>query len=159
MTFHLNFFVPSTVPMAEPRPRVALSGHVYTPPTADVWKSIVRAAAVRLIMGNPSVPNHSPFSFVVELIFPRPKSHWRGFAGQRILKKDAPKKWHTQKPDGDNVYKAAQDALGAWDLMPPLIWFDDSQVVRSGILKRWADPVESDLGFFGARFDIEQLPW
>jgi Holliday junction resolvase RusA-like endonuclease len=41
--------------------------------------------------------------------------------------------WHTQKPDGDNVLKAAKDGLNR------IAWADDSQVADSRALKMWGN--------------------
>lgn len=41
--------------------------------------------------------------------------------------------WHTQRPDADNVAKAALDALNG------VVFFDDAQVVTLKAEKRWSD--------------------
>jgi Holliday junction resolvase RusA-like endonuclease len=40
---------------------------------------------------------------------------------------------HTTKPDGDNVLKAAKDALNG------IAWLDDAQVIAATITKRYGD--------------------
>ena len=41
--------------------------------------------------------------------------------------------WHIQKPDGDNVLKAAKDGLNR------VAWADDSQVADSRVVKMWGE--------------------
>jgi hypothetical protein len=67
--------------------------------------------------------------------FARPKSHFRTgkFAG--VLRDDAPK-WHTTKPDRDNLEKAVLDAL----TQVGGFWQDDSQVCAGSVTKRYGIP-------------------
>lgn len=127
-------------PIAQPRHRSDERGRIYTPGTADAWKDQVRASCVEalaLTTGVGSLPGDGPFLLGLEFRFARPKSHWRTgrYAGR--LRDRAPR-FHTQKPDFDNLAKAATDALGAWKDLPPLVWFDDAAVVGSYVVKSWA---------------------
>jgi len=63
----------------------------------------------------------------------RPKSHYRTgkFAG--MLKDTMLDKYHTSKPDRDNLDKLVLDSLTGY------IWKDDSQVVTGVIRKEYAD--------------------
>lgn len=49
--------------------------------------------------------------------------------------------YHVQKPDGDNVFKAAADALGPHKVKRELVWSgvfkNDAQVVDGRFRKEW----------------------
>jgi len=101
---------------------------MYDPATAEGWKSAIadawRASGSVRFEGNIAV---SMF-----LYFKRPKAHFR--TGKNILQlRDETLKWHTKKPDADNVAKAALDALTTLGA-----WHDDSQVCQLVIEKFWA---------------------
>lgn len=71
-----------------------------------------------LIVHQPKTPMEVPLRVDLLFFFRRPKSHFN----KKGLKKDAPK-FHTKKPDIDNLIKFVLDALNK------VFWKDDSQVV------------------------------
>ena len=80
--------------------------------------------------------NHTRAALSVKYTFfmPRPISHYGSGKNNGTLRKSAPK-YHTKKPDLDNLEKFASDCLTG------LVWKDDSQIVRSITEKRYSkDP-------------------
>lgn len=126
----MNFYI-NGLPVAQPRAKATIRGKhagVYTPKTADAWKACV-IHAFRLHAGQKI--HEGAIRLVLEFDLPRPKSHFGTGKNADKLKPDAPK-WHTQKPDADNMAKAVMDALtsaGAWT--------DDAQVAYTITSKRW----------------------
>lgn len=109
------------VPIGQPRPRAMAFGgraRVYNPKhPVDAYKAAVAFAAQQA-----GVPvTDGPVVVHVTAYFPYPKS--------------TPKKhlidlrWHTKKPDADNIAKAVLDALSCWR--------DDSQVASLVVWKRF----------------------
>lgn len=117
-------FVTGT-PVAQPRVRMIRSnGHVYTPRTADAWKTAIRLAW----RAEPREPMEGPVRLSLSFAMPRPQFH---FTSKGALTAGAPV-WHTIKPDTDNLVKAVMDALtdaGAWH--------DDCQIVELSSDKRY----------------------
>ena len=122
------FFVPGT-PAAQPRVRMVRSnGHVYTPRSADAWKTAVRAAWRAL----QQEPLEGPVRLSLNFHMPRPTSHT---TSRGLLTKSAPTA-HICKPDIDNLAKAVMDALtdaGAWH--------DDCQIVELTSDKMYGGPL------------------
>lgn len=120
----LEFFVPGN-PVAQPRPRAVRRGKsvgVYNPGTADRWKQAIAWCAVQAVRS--SWDPIKPVSLVLIFTFSRPaKPH-----------ADWPEH-HAQKPDLDNLTKAAMDAL-----TDAGVWRDDALVCQCTALKRWAEP-------------------
>lgn len=75
----------------------------------------------------------TPFLGAIELnlIFymPRPKSHFGSGRNENVLKASAPK-YHTKKPDLDNLIKFVKDALNG------VYWKDDCQIYQLGDTKK-----------------------
>ena len=121
------FFVAGT-PKGQPRVKAFRRGAhagVYTPPTADAWKSAVRADGLK---NCPAVAFEGAVFISLHFTLPRPKSHFNS----KGVKPGAPT-WVTGKPDADNLAKAVLDALGdtgRW-------WRDDSQVVSLIVSKTY----------------------
>ncbi len=145
-------------PIPEPRPRAdRRSGRVYVPDRGQrVWKHQIRAetklALVRDAETRPDMAGVVPLSgcaFCVLLVFSmsRPKSHFGTGRNSDKLRTTAPRA-HCGRPDVDNLAKAALDALGAFDDLPPLVWCDDSQVVSLRARKRYAEPGGFPAGLF-----------
>lgn len=106
-------------PVAQPRPRATIRRRhagVYNPRTADAWKLLVRNAASQ--KWNRQIFD-GPVHVKLYVFMPRPKSH----ANSKCLLKPSAPRWHTNKPDTDNLEKAILDALTDLGL-----WHDDSQV-------------------------------
>lgn len=127
----ISFRVPC-VPIAQPRPRIGMrfvkgGGKVAGIMRDDkhpvhAFKSAVMMAARQVYQG---APLEGPISFQVVFIMPRPQGLCR--------KKDPVGRiWMQKKPDVDNLYKGAADALNS------ILFHDDSQICRSVVTKCYA---------------------
>ena len=127
----ITFHVPC-VPVPMPRPRVGMrfvkgGGKVAGIMRDDkhpvhAFKAAVQQAARQVYQG---APLEGPLSMQVVFVMPRPKGLCR--------KKDpAGRIWMQKKPDVDNLYKGAADALNC------ILFKDDSQVVCSVVTKCYA---------------------
>jgi Holliday junction resolvase RusA-like endonuclease len=135
------------IPKGQPRPRAfarkfgkKFSARVYDPGTAENFKGAIALAAKPHL---PSQPITGPVEVLIDAYFPRPKTHYRS-NGQV---KDSAPRWHTSKPDAENVSKAVLDSLtnlGAW--------VDDSQVVKLTVTKRYAHNIGP-----GAQITISEI--
>ena len=123
-------------PKAQPRPRAfarkmggKFVARVFDAGTAENWKSLIAYAAKP---HRPPSPLSGPVRLDATFVFARPKSHYIGNKPERGLRADAPR-WHTQKPDRDNLDKALLDALTQLGCF----WHDDSQVCAGEIVKEY----------------------
>ena len=126
-----SFFVAGT-PKPQPRPRAfafkrgdKTQVRVYDPGSSEHWKSEIALAAKEA--GITKIDG--PVGLKLVFSFPRPKAHFRA---NGCVKDSAPK-FHTKKPDFDNLAAAVSNALtkiGAWE--------DDAQVVSCRVEKHWA---------------------
>jgi Holliday junction resolvase RusA-like endonuclease len=119
-------FSASGEPKATPRVKACRIGgftRVYTPATADDWKTIVRYACLEKWDKKPLV---GPLKIQISFYLKRPKSHFRS-NGER--KPNAPR-YHTSKPDIDNLTKAVLDALTNLG-----VWQDDKQIASCNVVK------------------------
>ena len=140
-------------PKGQPRPRAYARkmgakyvARVYDSDVADLWKHAVDLAIIAALQNGQSLPDHgSPFKVRMMFVMPRPKSHRRS-NGQ--LKPNAPK-YHTQKPDSDNLAKLVLDRI----TRSGCIWSDDSQVCECEIVKLW----QRDGGDSGAIITLQTL--
>lgn len=126
-------FVAIGHPKAQPRPRAFKRGAhagVYDPGTAEHWKFTIREAAKEKW---DQVPFLGAVRVDLTFVFPRPKAHFRTGRNAHLLRDDAPRKWHTTKPDRDNLEKAVLDALSSLG-----IWEDDCQVCTGPVCKVWS---------------------
>ncbi len=118
-------------PKAAPRPRVTTNG-TYNPKEYTRYKrgvaTVARAKCKR--------PFEGPVAMRIEFFFKVPKS-WP-------KKRKAEAKWHTNKPDIDNLQKAIKDALNG------IAYRDDSQVCQVMARKQYA---QSD----GMMIEIEEI--
>jgi Holliday junction resolvase RusA-like endonuclease len=112
-------------PMAQPRSKSVNRGPragIYTPATADGWKTLV-ALAVR------ELPRREGGQVLwLKFDFERPKGHY----GAKGLRASAPE-LHEQKPDTDNLGKSVLDAMVDAGFLP-----DDRLVVGLFITKEWS---------------------
>lgn len=116
---HYATLVVAGIPKAQPRTKATRfenRARVYTPGTADGWKSCVMFAAAsisgRLVA--------APFSVTIQFRLPRPKAHKR----DTLV---------VTKPDIDNLIKSTTDALTDCG-----VWGDDSQVAAVAAIKIYA---------------------
>jgi len=124
----IAFFV-SGLPKGQPRVKFASRGKfgkAYTPHNADDWKALVMFEAKRHC---PATAIEGPVRVDIAFFFPRPKSHFTA----KGLRPTAPK-WHTAKPDRDNLDKLVLDGLTQLGF-----WRDDSQVCQGFISKAYAE--------------------
>ncbi len=119
------FFVPG-IPVGKGRPRITTFGgkaRAYTPAKTVAYESIVASIAYDAMAGSALL--EGPVGMVVTATFPIPAS-WTKARKQAA-------QWHTARPDGDNIVKAAADALNG------VVWRDDSQVARCSFVKVYGD--------------------
>lgn len=113
-------------PVAKARPRMAVvNGHAraYTPAKTVAYEGLV-AKAGHDVMGDATLLD-GPLAVTVLAYFERPQSWTRKKAEATI--------YHTVKPDGDNILKAASDALNG------IVWHDDKQIASAQVMKLYAD--------------------
>jgi Holliday junction resolvase RusA-like endonuclease len=120
------------LPVAQPRHRATQGGRLYLPTSHPVHA--YKAAVIRECQDRgPTEPLTGAVRVVLRFAFPRPSSHYGSGRNAGALRGQAPLHY-VQKPDLDNLTKAAMDALtqaGAWR--------DDAQVVQVNAAKAWAD--------------------
>lgn len=117
-----NLFVKGE-PKAQPRPRMATSGHVYNPKSADAWKEEIMASFA--VCRRPTITD--AVRLKVYFFMPAPKA-------MRIDRKNDRYVPHTTKPDTDNLLKAVMDALT--DIG---VWKDDNLVFWTEAIKWYAE--------------------
>lgn len=116
-------FVIAGDPVPKGRPRIS-GGRAVTPEATRLAEIAFRAATKTALRG---AEHLLPLAGAVELevVFTLVPTAKKPKAEQ------APGRWHTQKPDVDNLLKLVCDALNG------LVWNDDAQVARVTVLKRW----------------------
>lgn len=131
----VTIWIPGT-PRAQPRPRFdRKTGTTYTPGKhVGPWKTAIRKAASEAGVAG-ALFDVEPVAVRLTFLFERPKYHRRADGS---LTPRAPR-WHTQKPDVDNLAKAALDALSPSEGRPAVAWWDDAQVMRLEVSKQWED--------------------
>ncbi len=102
-------------PIALKRHRMTKRGHSYDPSKNDKADFLAKCMQKR-----PETPISGPIKIDLLFIFPRPKAHHRGTKAVE-LKPNAPK-YHTSRPDADNLIKFVADSLNG------IFWKDDSQL-------------------------------
>jgi Holliday junction resolvase RusA-like endonuclease len=110
-------------PVAQPRHRISTRGgfaKTYLPSDhpVHVFKQAIRLRAAGGVVFS------GPVAVTIRAYFPMPASWSKKKQRAHALR------WHTQKPDGDNLAKAVLDALSDH-------WQDDCQVAYLTVLKRW----------------------
>lgn len=92
----------------------------YQPAESRDWKATAQQHMVAALAGAP--PFAGAVALEVVAYFSCPRSQWR--------KRDPrPARWHTGRPDGDNVLKAVEDAAKG------VLWVDDAQVAVARVQK------------------------
>ena len=109
---------------------------MYDSDTADAWKARVRLCVHFQANALALQAIKEPFEVDMVFSFERPQSH---FLRSGALRKGRVAE-HLQKPDVDNLAKLVLDVITRLQLC----WFDDNQVVRLYVEKRW-----EDVGFRG----------
>ena len=115
----MRIFVPIK-PMPAPRPRVTRNG-THNPTDYTIYKRAVGMIARRRFRR----PEEGPVAMHIDFLFEVPKS-WS-------KKRKAAAKWHTSRPDIDNLQKGIKDALNG------IAYKDDSQVCQVTARKQYAD--------------------
>jgi Holliday junction resolvase RusA-like endonuclease len=133
----ISFFA-SGEPKGQPRPRAfarrmggKFVARVFDAGTAEGWKAQIASAAVP---HRPLAAIHGPVRISLTFVFPRPKKHYRANNPAKGMRDDAPR-YHTGKPDNDNLQKAVMDALTQLGGF----WSDDSQVAYVTSRKTYGD--------------------
>jgi Holliday junction resolvase RusA-like endonuclease len=121
----LSFTVPG-LPQGKGRARFG-NGRTYTPAKTVAYEGLVALAGQQAMDGRAIVDG--PVYLMVDAYFPIPKS-WPAARRRKALSSLV---WHVAKPDGDNILKAAGDALNG------IVWHDDSQVAFAKITKQYAE--------------------
>lgn len=121
-------------PIAKKRPRFARRGKfvtIYSDQETEEGKAFLQIKE--------QVNGHKPFEGAVSVrsvfYMPRPKNHFGTGRNDGKLKPSAPK-YHTKKPDIDNLIKFY------YDIMNVLVWEDDAQVVSESSEKKYCRPGE-----------------
>lgn len=130
----LQFSV-SGSPVAQPRPRLLQSGHVFNPHDADHWKAQVKFATTQAVKA--ALPNRwileSKNPMFLQLVFalPRPAGH---FSKSGMVKDQFTEPFSVGRQDVDNLAKAVMDAMTGAIASP---WSDDNCVVALNAIKIW----------------------
>jgi len=119
-------------PKPAPRPRVTRNG-TYNAKEYSQYKEIIRLAYVAK---NKGYPTEKPIAMNIDFFFAIPKS-WS-------KKKKETAKWHTSRPDTDNLVKSIKDALNG------VAYKDDSQVCNLFARKQYAS-------FDGVKIEIIEI--
>lgn len=120
----IRFEVPG-IPVAKGRPKLTTingSARAFTPAKTVAYEGKVALAGERAMDGRAPLTG----AIAVEVIawFPIPQS-WS-------KKRKLAARFHTGRPDADNILKAIGDGLNG------VIWADDSQIAEVSIHKRYA---------------------
>ena len=111
-------------PKPKGRPRMTRWGRVYTPPETVKYENEIRKYAQEYMSMNDLEPLEGAVALQINFFMPIPKTK---------QKKGLNGRFHTSRPDLDNLEKSVGDALNE-------IWFaDDSQVVKSSASKVYSD--------------------
>lgn len=117
-------------PIAKGRPRLStFNGHAraFTPPRTVAYEGLVALAGQDVMDGAPLLDG--ALAVTVWAHFPLPQKVSRARRELAASGRD----WHTCKPDGDNILKAACDGLNG------VVWRDDAQVASAQIVKLYSD--------------------
>jgi Holliday junction resolvase RusA-like endonuclease len=121
----VRFMVPG-IPQGKGRARMTtINGRArsYTPGKTVAYESLIAMAAKDALDGRE--PFDGAVYLCVTAIFP--------VAASWSKKRKAEARWHTSKPDGDNIAKAVGDGCNG------VLWRDDSQVSLVKVVKVYGD--------------------
>lgn len=121
----IRFTVPG-LPQGKGRPRISTRGghaRAFTPQKTVAYEGLIALAAEKVMGGKPLL--EGALEIVVVATFPIPDS-WS-------KKRKATARFHTSKPDADNIIKAVGDGLNS------IIWKDDSQLAQCRIMKVYGE--------------------
>ena len=124
-------------PIAKKRPKFARRGrHVctYSDQKTDEGRFLLQCMDVF----HDKAPMEGALEVNMIFVFERPKSHFGTGRNEGVLKKTAPK-FHTKKPDIDNLEKFAADCLNK------LAWKDDSQIIISKTMKLYGQVAKTKI--------------
>ena len=107
-------------PMPAPRPRVTRNG-TYNKKEYTQYKELIKMAYIAKYKG---CLTYKPVAMYLDFFFKIPKS-WS-------KKKKENARWHTSRPDSDNLAKSIKDALNC------VAYLDDSQVCFLQVRKQYA---------------------
>lgn len=93
---------------------------MYDPAKSRSWKATAQQFMRDAMVGLPTMTG--PVRLTVRAYFTCPKTDCR-------KTQPRPQRWHTKKPDGDNVLKAVKDAAKG------VLWLDDCQVCSATVEK------------------------
>lgn len=129
----IKFTVPGN-PVAKGRPRFSNRGKfvtAYTPAKTKIAeKSISEYAIYHMGLAKPL---SGPLSLQIDFYMPIPKSLSK-VAQQRLNGS-----WHVSRPDADNLFKLASDALNG------ICYIDDSQIATTYTTKRYSDEPRTEI--------------
>lgn len=128
----MKIFIPMR-PVPAPRPRVTKHG-TYNDPKYTQAKKAIGLSAKQII--RKPYPSGTPIGLKIDFFFEIPKSWGK-------TKKEAAK-WHTSRPDADNLEKTVKDALNG------ILYDDDSQVC-------WVQKRKQYAAFDGISIEVVQL--
>jgi len=126
----IRIFIPGE-PIAQGRGRAfgfkrgdgTIGARVFDPKKSRDFKATAHGHMQMAMAGRPLL--EGPIVLEVIALFSCPKSDYR-------KREPRVERWHTKKPDGDNVLKAVKDAAKG------VLWLDDCQVCDARIVKRIA---------------------
>ena len=128
----IQFVVPG-LPQGKGRARatvIAGRARMYTPAKTASYEAMLRDYAHEAMLLAGYKPFEGPLRVTVQAVFPKAAS-WS-------KKKAAETRWHTSKPDADNLLKCLDGLNG-------IVWRDDSQVASASIMKVYSDDGSSRL--------------
>ena len=117
-------------PIAKGRPRLTtFNGHAraFTPERTIAYEGLVALAGQMAMDGRE--PLRQALAVTIWAYFPLPQKVSRA----RREKAAAGRDWHTSRPDGDNILKAACDGLNG------VVWHDDACVAQAQIIKLYGE--------------------
>lgn len=116
------------IPRGQGRPRATIRGRhasVYQDDKSAAHKHTLASLAAPFC---PPVPLDGALSMQVLAIMPRPASLCGLSKRTGLPLQDPGRRWHTAKPDGDNLLKICADSLKSF-------WRDDAQIAHMTIQK------------------------